>query len=118
MSTPVEEPQIRPCKGDCGRMTRPRDTPARGAQDNAVAGNVARVDRKYCSPCYRKFAPAAEAARAREAEARAREKEQRLQAAHKAREELAAARNERLARARRRQMGAAVLARTQRRVSA
>lgn len=116
MST--EEPMIRPCKGDCERMTRPRDTPARGAQDDAAVGTIARVDAKYCSPCYKKFAPAAQAARERDAAARAREKEQRLQAAIHAREELAAGRQARLARAMQRQMGAAVLARTQRRASA
>lgn len=116
MST-TEEPMIRPCKGDCGRMTRPRDTPARGVKD-VVAGTVARVDSKYCSPCYKKFAPAAQAAKEREAARAKREKEQRLAAAYKARDELAAARQARLDRAMQRQMGAAVLARTQRRVSA
>ena len=116
MSTPVDESGIRPCQG-CGRMTRPRDTPARGAQDNEALGTVPRIESKYCSPCYTKFSPSAEAARERDAQRREKEKAQRLQAAFNARDELAAARQARLDRALQRQMGAAVLARTQRRVS-
>lgn len=116
MST-TEEPMIRPCKGDCGRMTRPRDTPARGVKD-VVAGTIARVDGSYCSACYKRLSPAATAAREREAARAKREKDERLAAAFKARDDLAAARQARLSRASQRQMGAAVLARTQRRVSA
>ena len=90
MST-AEEPQIRLCKGDCGRMTRPRNTPARNAE-NVVTGTICRMDGRYCSPCYRKFHPAAQAEREREEAKRERERAERLQAAFNARNELAAGR--------------------------
>lgn len=95
-----EEPLIRPCKGDCDRMTRPRDTPDRKI-NNEEAGTVPRVDGKYCKPCYNKFSPVAEQRREKEAEEREREKEARLRAAFKAREEIEAGRRRRLAAGRR-----------------
>lgn len=99
MST--EEPLIRPCKGDCDRMTRPRDSPNRAPVNDKEAGTVARIDSKYCKPCYNKFSPVAEQRRQKEAEAHQREKEARLRAAFKAREDVEAGRRRRQAAGRR-----------------
>lgn len=97
----TEEPLIRPCKGDCGHMTRPRDTPGRQPHDK-TPGTVSRYDGKYCAPCYNKFSPVAQQRRDREEAKKQREKELSLAAAFKARDEIEAGRRRRRAEAERR----------------
>lgn len=44
----IEEEQIRPCKGPCGRMTRP----SRWTLEDAP-NTISRTDGSYCSQCRR-----------------------------------------------------------------
>lgn len=114
--TTTNEPVIRPCKGECGHMTRPKTIAAENAP-----GTRRRVDSRYCSPCYDRLSPASENRRTREKQIQDREKQERISAAFKAREDLVAARQRRQADAARRAAAAAAVQahfRAQRRVSA
>lgn len=97
MST-MEEPSIRLCKGDCGRMTRPRNGRKPRTGD---AVTIMRIDSKYCSPCYTKYAPAAIAGRARAAQEREAEREARFESAVRANDHFLAQRQARMERAQR-----------------
>lgn len=91
MSDINNEPAVRLCKGDCGRLTRPRNTAAQEGVET-----VARINAKYCYPCYSRRSPAVMAKRAREAEARELEKKVRLEATQKAYSAFLATRQRRL----------------------
>lgn len=97
MST-QEEPSIRLCKGECGRMTRPRN--GRKPRTGDVV-TIMRIDSKYCSPCYSKLSPVAIASRQRAAEERAAKREARTDDAFKAYDAFLAGRQARMERAQR-----------------
>lgn len=98
MSTTEEEPSVRLCKGDCGRLTRPRNGRRPRTGDEVT---ITRIDSKYCSPCYNKFSPVAAAARERAAAEREAERDARAEAAVKANDSYLAQRQARLERAQR-----------------
>lgn len=103
MSAPAEEPAIRPCKGTCGRMTRPRGsqrhTPSGGAR-----GTVVRLDGKYCGACYSRIGDAAVKRREAQNQQRVLDRKVRQAAAFKAREDFEAARARRQEAARQREV--------------
>lgn len=90
--TTTRRPKVRPCGGGCGRITRPRNTPAPPGPPT-----VARVTADECYPCYSRNNPDVAAKRAREANARQLEKEVRMESAHNAHHAFIEARRRRLA---------------------
>lgn len=118
MSTaPIEnEPSVRPCKGGCGRMTRPNNT-------RAIPGmkTVTRANALLCYSCNRSQNPNVKEAEERKRVAAQQEKERRQIAAFREKDAFLARRQERMAAAAQRELAAMRLrehAVRQRRVSA